>query len=73
MGFSPKELITMMSAQDSKLLAKLGPDLMKSVTIDGSDLLAQLIAKDALTDQQKDRIKVIKQYYICPFLGPFFV
>ena len=62
-----------MSAQDRELLTKLGPDLMKSVIIDGSDLLAQLRAKGALTGQQKDRIKVIKQYYVCHLLGPFFV
>ena len=62
MGFfsqtSLNELITMMSAQDRELLAKLGPDLMKSVIIKGSDLLAQLRGKGALTDQQKDSIKV---------------
>ena len=63
----------MMSAQECKLLAKLEPDLMKSVIIDGSDLLAQLGARGALTRQQKDRIKVIKQYYVCHLLGPFFV
>ena len=74
MGFSPQisfnELITMMSDQDRELLAKLGPDLMKSVIIDDSDLLGQLRAKGALTDQQKDSIKVIKQYYMCHLLGP---
>ena len=64
----------MMSDQDSELLVKLGPDLMKSVIIAGSDLLAQLRAKGALTDQQKNHIKVIKQYYyICHRLGPFSV
>ena len=56
-----KELITMMSAEDRILLAELGPDLMESVIIDGSSLLARLRAKHALTDQQKETIQVIKQ------------
>ena len=77
MGFfrqiSLSELITMMSAQDSELLAKLGPDLMKSVTINSSDLLAQLRAEGALTDQQKANIEAITLYYICHLLSPFFV
>ena len=77
MGFflqiSLNELNTMMSDQDSELLAQLTPALMKSVTIDESDLLAQLRARGALTDQQKHWIEVIKQYYICHLLGPFFV
>ena len=75
MGVFPQtslnELITMMSAQDRELLTQLAPELMKSVIIDGSDLLAQLRAKGALTDQQKECIKVIKQYSICHLLGPF--
>ena len=58
-----KELITVMSPQDRELLAKLAPELMESVIIDGSNLLAQLRARDALTDEQKDHIKVGKQYY----------
>ena len=63
----------MMSDQDRELLVKLGPVLMKSVKIVGSDLLAQLRAKGALTDQEKNHIKVIKQYYILyvTFWAPF--
>ena len=54
----------MMSVQDSELLVKLGPDLMKSIKIVGSDLLAHLRAKGALTDQEKNHIKVINTIYI---------
>ena len=75
MGFFPQiclnELITMMSDQDRELLAKLAPELMKSVIIDGSNLLAQLRAKGTITDQQMEHIKVIKQFYICHLLGSF--
>ena len=77
MGFfqqiSLKELITMMSDQDRKLLVTLEPDLMSRITIDGSDLLARLTAKGALTEQQRDHIKVTEQYYICHLLVLFFV
>ena len=58
-----RELVTMMSAQDRDMLVKLEPDLMESVLIVGSDLLARLRARGALTNQQKEHIKVIKQYY----------
>ena len=75
MGFFPQislnELITMVSGQDKDLLTELGPDLMKLVDICESDLLAQLRAKGAITDIQKQCIKVIKQYYIHHLLGPF--
>ena len=74
MGFFPQislnEFITMMSDQDRELLAKLGPDLMKSVIIDGSDLLAQLRAKRALTDQQKAKIEAINYTTSVTFWAP---
>ena len=63
----------MMSDQDRELLAKLEPELMKSVTIDDSDLLAQLRARGALTDQQKEAIQVIEQFSIFQLWGPFLV
>ena len=61
----------MMSDQDRELLAKLEPELMSRITIEGSDLLAQLRAKGALTDLQNETIKVIKQYHIFQLLGSF--
>ena len=48
----------MMSDQDRELIAKLEPELMKSVIIDDSDLLSQLRARGALTDRQKESIQV---------------
>ena len=49
----------MMSAEDRNSLVELGPDLMKSVIIDGSDLLAQLRAKHVLTEHQEEIIQVL--------------
>ena len=54
----------MMSDQDRELLAELGPELLESVIIDGSDLLVRLRAKRALTDRQQEDIKVMTQYTI---------
>ena len=51
----------MMSDNDRGLLVKLTPDLMKSLEIEGSDLLAQLRSLDTLTYLQEEDIKVIKQ------------
>ena len=58
---SLKNLLTMMSDQDCKLLVELTPKLMDLVIIEDSNLLAQLRAKDALTAQQKEAIKVTEQ------------
>ena len=60
-----------MSDQDRELLIRLRPELMNRVTIEGSDLLAQLRIKGALTDLQHEVIKVIKQYHIFNFWAPF--
>ena len=43
------------------MLVDLTPTLMKTVKITESDLLAQLRAKGALTNQQKETIKVTEQ------------
>ena len=51
----------MMSVRDRDLLREMGPQLMKAVTVVGSDLLAQLFSSGALTDQQKQHIEVIKK------------
>ena len=52
----------MMSDGDRELLAKVAPDLMESVDMDGSNLLDQLRARGALTIQQMEHIKVSKQH-----------
>ena len=51
----------MMSDDDRDLLVKLRPDLMKSLKIEGSDLLAQLSSRDTLTYLEEEQVRVIKQ------------
>ena len=51
----------MMSENDRDLLEKLTPDLMQSLEIKSSDLLAQLKSRKTLTYLQKEEIEVIKQ------------
>ena len=52
---------TMMSDDDIDLLVKLRPDLMKSLKIEGSDLLAHLRSRDMLTYLEEEQVRVIKQ------------
>ena len=55
----------MMSDDDRDLLEKLTPDLMQSLEIKSSDLLAQLKSRKMLTYLQKEEIEVTKQKWTC--------
>ena len=59
------ESCSMMSEDDRDLLVKLRPDLMKSLEIEGSDMLAQLRSRDTVTYLEEEEIRVIKQKLSC--------
>ena len=59
--FCTPESFAMMSDDDRDLLEKLTPDLMQSLEIKASDLLAQLKSRKTLTYLQKEDIEVVKK------------
>ena len=47
-----------MSSEDRRLLERVTPDLMDTVSIDGSSLLAELRKREAITEIQEQDIQV---------------